>query len=147
MPTDHTLWRERRAKAESNRCPSAYQPSSLPLNQTGSLSKRQSPAYPSSVSSTAGYATVSEATTHKAVFCMFYLYAYPSSRRVRGLTCLLTMQPTTIEAKLFRTGKIESVVSGCRLFFVSFVFVFCFVLFPRHFHNAHFLIHIIAATV
>ena len=146
-PQTINFWRVRRAEAESNRCPSAYQPSSLPLSQTGSLSIRQSPAYPSSVSSTAGYATVSDATTPKAVFSTFCLYAYPSSCRVRELTCFLTMQPTTIEANLFRTGKIESVVSGCSLFFVCFVFVFCFVLFPRHFHNAYFLIHIIAATV
>ena len=37
MPTDHNLWRERRAEAESNRGPSAYQPDALPLGHTGSL--------------------------------------------------------------------------------------------------------------
>ena len=36
MPTDHNFWRQRRAKADSNRCPSAYQPNALPLGQTGS---------------------------------------------------------------------------------------------------------------
>ena len=36
MSTDHNLWRERRAEADSNRGPSAYQPNALPLGQTGS---------------------------------------------------------------------------------------------------------------
>ena len=31
------FWRERRAKAESNQGPSAYQPNALPLGQTGSV--------------------------------------------------------------------------------------------------------------
>ena len=34
---DHNFWRERRAEAVSNRGPSAYQPTALPLGQTGSL--------------------------------------------------------------------------------------------------------------
>ena len=34
--TDHNFWRERRAEADSNRGPSAYQPNALPLGQTGS---------------------------------------------------------------------------------------------------------------
>ena len=33
---DHNFWRERRAEADSNRGPSAYQPNALPLGQTGS---------------------------------------------------------------------------------------------------------------
>ena len=33
---DHDFWRERRAETDSNRGPSAYQPSALPLGQTGS---------------------------------------------------------------------------------------------------------------
>ena len=37
VSTDHNFWRERRAKADSNRGPSAYQPNALPLGQTGSL--------------------------------------------------------------------------------------------------------------
>ena len=36
MSTDHNFWRERRAEADSNRSPSAYQPNALPLGQTGS---------------------------------------------------------------------------------------------------------------
>ena len=36
VSTDHNLWSERRAEADSNRCPSAYQPNALPLGQTGS---------------------------------------------------------------------------------------------------------------
>ena len=36
VPTDHNLRRERRAEADSNGCPSAYQPNALPLGQTGS---------------------------------------------------------------------------------------------------------------
>ena len=36
MSTDHSFWRERRAEADSNRSPSAYQPNALPLGQTGS---------------------------------------------------------------------------------------------------------------
>ena len=36
MSTDHNLWRERRAEADSNRSPSAYQPNALLLGQTGS---------------------------------------------------------------------------------------------------------------
>ena len=36
MSTDHNFWRERRAEAVSNRGPSAYQPTALPLGQTGS---------------------------------------------------------------------------------------------------------------
>ena len=36
MSADHNFWRERRAEADSNRGPSAYQPSALPLGQTGS---------------------------------------------------------------------------------------------------------------
>ena len=37
VSTDHTFCRERRAEADSNRGPSAYQPNALPLGQTGSL--------------------------------------------------------------------------------------------------------------
>ena len=37
VSTDHNFWRERRAEADSNRGPSAYQPNALPLGQTGSL--------------------------------------------------------------------------------------------------------------
>ena len=33
--TDHNLWSERRAEADSNRGPSAYQPTTLTLGQTG----------------------------------------------------------------------------------------------------------------
>ena len=36
VSADHNLWRERRAEANSNRGPSAYQPTALPLGQTGS---------------------------------------------------------------------------------------------------------------
>ena len=36
VSTDHNLRRERRAEADSNRAPSAYQPNALPLCQTGS---------------------------------------------------------------------------------------------------------------
>ena len=36
VSTDHNFWSERRAEADSNWCPSAYQPSTLPLGQTGS---------------------------------------------------------------------------------------------------------------
>ena len=36
VSTDHNIWRERRAEADSNRGPSAYQPNALPLGQTGS---------------------------------------------------------------------------------------------------------------
>ena len=36
VSTDHRFWRERRAEADSNRGPSAYQPNVLPLGQTGS---------------------------------------------------------------------------------------------------------------
>ena len=36
MSTDHNFWRERRAEADSNRGPTAYQPNALPLGQTGS---------------------------------------------------------------------------------------------------------------
>ena len=36
VSTDHNVWKERRAEAESNRGPSAYQPNALPLGQTGS---------------------------------------------------------------------------------------------------------------
>ena len=38
VSTDHNVWRERRAKADSNRGPSAYQPNALSLGQTGSRS-------------------------------------------------------------------------------------------------------------
>ena len=37
VSTNHNLSRERRAEAESNRGPSAYQPNALPLGHTGSL--------------------------------------------------------------------------------------------------------------
>ena len=33
VSTDHNLWRERRAEADSNRGPSVYQPNALPLGQ------------------------------------------------------------------------------------------------------------------
>ena len=36
VSTDYKSWRERRAEADSNRGPSAYQPNALPLGQTGS---------------------------------------------------------------------------------------------------------------
>ena len=35
MSTNHNLFEERRAEAESSRGPSAYQPNALPLGQTG----------------------------------------------------------------------------------------------------------------
>ena len=35
------VWTERRAEADSNRGPSAYQPNALPLGQTGSLEVRK----------------------------------------------------------------------------------------------------------
>ena len=41
---DHNFWRERRAEADSNGGPSAYQPNALMLNQTGSRSPH--PAQP-----------------------------------------------------------------------------------------------------
>ena len=37
VSTDHNFWRERRAGADSNRGPSAYQPNALALGQTGLL--------------------------------------------------------------------------------------------------------------
>ena len=37
VSTDHNFSRGRRAEADSNRGPSAYQPNDLPLGQTGSL--------------------------------------------------------------------------------------------------------------
>ena len=37
VSTDHNFWRERRAEADSNQSPSAYQPNALLLGQTGSL--------------------------------------------------------------------------------------------------------------
>ena len=36
VSTDHNFWRERRAEADSNRGPSAYQSNTLPLGQTDS---------------------------------------------------------------------------------------------------------------
>ena len=39
VSTDHNFWRERRAEADFNRGPSAYQPNALPLGQTGSPRK------------------------------------------------------------------------------------------------------------
>ena len=36
MSTDCNFWKERRAEADSNRSPSAYQPNALPLGQTSS---------------------------------------------------------------------------------------------------------------
>ena len=36
VSTDYNFWSERRAKADSNRGPSAYQPTALPLSRTGS---------------------------------------------------------------------------------------------------------------
>ena len=36
VSTEHNFWRERRAEADSNSGPSAYQPNALPLGQTGS---------------------------------------------------------------------------------------------------------------
>ena len=43
VSTDHSCWRERRAEAVSNRGPSAYQPNTLPLGQTGSQLKGCAP--------------------------------------------------------------------------------------------------------
>ena len=45
MSTDHNFWRERRAEADSNRGPSAYQPNALPLGQTGSFEIHQLSVY------------------------------------------------------------------------------------------------------
>ena len=36
VSTDHNFWSERRAEADSNQGPSAYQPNALPLGQTSS---------------------------------------------------------------------------------------------------------------
>ena len=41
VSTDHNLWSERRAEANSNRDPSAYQPNGFPLGQTGSQERIQ----------------------------------------------------------------------------------------------------------
>ena len=41
MSRDHNFGRERRAEADSNRGPSAYQPNALPLGQTDSLSENK----------------------------------------------------------------------------------------------------------
>ena len=43
VSTDHNFWRERRAEADSNRSPSAYQPNALPPGQTGSPSLSRLP--------------------------------------------------------------------------------------------------------
>ena len=43
--TDHNFWRERRAKADVNQGPSAYQPNALPLGQTSSGVKRPSVSF------------------------------------------------------------------------------------------------------
>ena len=40
-PQTTTFWRERKAEADSNRGPSAYQPNVLPVGQTGSQGKRR----------------------------------------------------------------------------------------------------------
>ena len=40
MSTNHNFWRERRAEADSNQSPSAYQHNALPLGQTGSQYRR-----------------------------------------------------------------------------------------------------------
>ena len=37
MSTDHNFWKEKRAEADSNRGPSAYQHNALPLGQTASV--------------------------------------------------------------------------------------------------------------
>ena len=37
VSTDHNFWRKRRAKADSNQSPSAYQPNTISLGQTDSL--------------------------------------------------------------------------------------------------------------
>ena len=36
VSADHNFWRQRRAEADSNQSPSAYQPNTLPLGFTGS---------------------------------------------------------------------------------------------------------------
>ena len=41
VSTDHSFCRERRAEADSNRGPSAYQPNALPLGETGSQGCRK----------------------------------------------------------------------------------------------------------
>ena len=41
VSTDHNLWRERRAEADSSRGPSVHQPNALPLGHTGSLESHQ----------------------------------------------------------------------------------------------------------
>ena len=46
MSTNHNFWRERRAEAVSHRGPSAYQPTALPLGQTGSLRPKYTKLYP-----------------------------------------------------------------------------------------------------
>ena len=42
VSTDHNFRSERRAEADSNRGPSAYQPNALPLGQTGSRERMPS---------------------------------------------------------------------------------------------------------
>ena len=44
VSTDHNVWRERKAEADSNRGPSAYQPNVLPLGQTVSQMPNESQA-------------------------------------------------------------------------------------------------------
>ena len=41
VSTDHNFWSERRAEADLNRGPSAYQPNTLPLGQTDSHSQAE----------------------------------------------------------------------------------------------------------
>ena len=40
VSTDHNFWSERRAEADSNRGPSAYEPNALPLGQTDSQEEK-----------------------------------------------------------------------------------------------------------
>ena len=72
VSTNHNLfWRERRAEAVSNRGPSAYQPSAIPLGQTGSLHAQAtgSALYPHSTYLSAGS---DQALRAKSGLCAYY---------------------------------------------------------------------------
>ena len=87
MSTDHNSGSERRAEADSNRGPSAYQPTALPVSQTGSQ-----------------HAAMRDILMQSLLYCLFPLLVSDRGHLIRLLVCWLVgwMIPCTARRTLLK---------------------------------------------
>ena len=86
VSTNHNFWRERRAEVVSNQGPSAYQPTTLPLGQTGSQINNL---------------ILGE--------CYLYIYIYTHTHTVWG------SQDNSTQALTWKNWKMENDPSPCQM--------------------------------